>query len=501
MHSTTWLELLYAYLISGGTLDATDNIKFVRTDLPTITSELKARVNTLTTFYAQQGVQEMFAASYARGLPLRHLAISTRLPSVSIVAHFPPALLRAVQLEIIKHAHKAAKGALRALSSRTTHKLQMAPWRLKQKFVMPALDKATHYLCENNIVCNEDDNTSHCNVELHLTCPRCGCSNDHSNRKLWNRERHKWLPLPCRSCKHKTAASKWACQCDLTWHKCPTHRRIGMESHGNRAVKSSVKRKPATLETITKRRHTVARNLAAGTTTTTPTTRCRVPQDTNDWAKLGAALGQSLNHTALRIRLMPPDGNCFYHAISYRLGTLGHHYSPTELKALAGATHGEEAEEHHIQHLATHPVPLHLRFVPVNAAVTPLTLDWDALLDIGCQAAPQLTLVRWTHNGVGKHFDVLEFCRPSNLGATCSNTSSNTLGAVQRDDQCHLRVQEASTPRRGTKRKPHRPTTTRKLFRLVDGKIVRIRHDPDGSNTTTTPLSEACKYDRLLPTA
>ena len=271
-----------------------------------------------------------------------------------------------------------------------------------------------------------------------------------------------------------------------------------MEKHGTRAVKGTVKRKPATLETITKRRRTIARNLATGATTTKkPISRCKDKQPTSDWAQLGAALSQSLNGTALKLRLMPPDGNCFYHAVAYRLGTLGHHYTPLELKAIAGANHGDEAEERHIHMLASKPVPLLLRFVPVNTAIRPLALEWGAALDVGCPASPQLTLVRWTTNGEGKHFDILEFNRPTIPGAHTTDSRSGLLGtSVNANGSTSTSTTKACPNRRGTKRTLAPPPYTRKLFKLIDGKVVRIRDCPSGCDTSLPPCSEAHSSDR-----
>ena len=50
MHGTTWLELTLAYLVAGGTLDGTDNIRFARIDIPALTAEVKARITKLAAF-------------------------------------------------------------------------------------------------------------------------------------------------------------------------------------------------------------------------------------------------------------------------------------------------------------------------------------------------------------------------------------------------------------------------------------------------------------------
>ena len=155
---------------------------------------------------------------------------------------------------------------------------------------------------------------------------------------------------------------------------------------------------------------------------------------------------------------MPADGNCFYHALSHRLATLGHNYSVFALKRIAGARHGEEAEEQHIKVLVSKPVPLRIKFVPVNAADNTLVLNWDAALYLGDPASPPLTLVRWTINGAGKHFDILEFTR--NNDVVVRNPRSNNSSATQLI---------AATKRKGNKIDP-----MRKMFKLVDGKIIRI---------------------------
>ena len=87
---------------------------------------------------------------------------------------------------------------------------------------------------------------------------------------------------------------------------------------------------------------------------------------------------------------MPPDGNCFYHAVADRLQSLGHNFSWAELKSLAGAGHGDEAEECHIRALVSAPVPLRLKLVPVEADGDPFILNWEAAEELGDIGAPAL---------------------------------------------------------------------------------------------------------------
>ena len=309
---------------------------------------------------------------------------------------------------------------------------------------------------------------------FNITCPNCGSTSDHLRRKLWNKQRHKWLPIPCNTCKQKSASSKWECECGILWHKCTIHRPQGMRCINPKAAAGALKRKNATPETVTKRRKTVAVNDANA-----PTLKCKtqvrpqpkVVKQGPDWVDAAERLNRELNSTALQVRPMPADGNCFYHAIADRLGELGHSYTYSQLKQMAGAGHGDEAEEQHIEFLVAQPVPLYVRFVPVDIAAAKLTLNWEAAMSMGNPSAPALSLIRWTKNGHGKHFDILEYKK--NIDAKKARTSLLT------SKSCTSRA--VTQKPRGNKRDAKPPTNIRKLFKLEGGRIVRLRDQLDCS--------------------
>ena len=83
-HGTTWIELIYAYLFAGGTLKAIDDIKFKRVSLDVLIKQLRGHISALTNFYSHNGTAEVFEPSHVNGLPLKHLAVSTRAPSISL---------------------------------------------------------------------------------------------------------------------------------------------------------------------------------------------------------------------------------------------------------------------------------------------------------------------------------------------------------------------------------------------------------------------------------
>ena len=127
-------------------------------------------------------------------------------------------------------------------------------------------------------------------------------------------------------------------------------------------------------------------------------------------------------------------------------------------------------------------VPLYLKAVPVEMSLSPLALNWDAAVTKGDPSAPALTLVNWTLGGVGKHFDILEFKRPR--GDTAPTCASRTPV---------LRASSAATPHMGgrstlggSKRKDALDNSSRKLFKLVDGRVTRIR---DGKHCSTARSS------------
>ena len=186
-----------------------------------------------------------------------------------------------------------------------------------------------------------------------------------------------------------------------------------------------VSRVAANVQSVVKRRQTIAANSAALRPASASSSRCNIAPVViapNEWADAGRKLIRQLCNTALQVRLMPPDGNCFYHAVADRLPSLGHSYTFSDLKRRAGAGHGDEADECHIRSLVAAPVPLRLKVIPVDADQDPYVLNWDAAEDLGDLGAPPLNLVHWRRRGVGKHFDVLEFRRSSTLGRQCEES-------------------------------------------------------------------------------
>ena len=155
-----------------------------------------------------------------------------------------------------------------------------------------------------------------------------------------------------------------------------------------KALAGTVRRQHASLETATRRRKTIY--AAANAPTSAHASRDSGTKRANqhhsetkrdaphqalarNWTEAANELSHKLSGTALRVRAMPPDGNCFYHAVADRLKGLGHAYTFHQLKDIAGASHGEEAEEHHIRKIAEQPVPLYIKFVPVDIAAEELS--------------------------------------------------------------------------------------------------------------------------------
>ena len=117
-----------------------------------------------------------------------------------------------------------------------------------------------------------------------------------------------------------------------------------------------------------------------------------------------------------------------------------------------------------------------------------LSSSWDAAEDLGVVGAPTLNLVHWRRRGVGKHFDILEYRRldtSSRLGSRPALGPTTGLfpkdaGAAQNSNDGGL-----SAPRRD-KRMISDQGPGRKLFKLQDGKIVRLR---DGLNVSEISAS------------
>ena len=251
-------------------------------------------------------------------------------------------------------------------------------------------------------------------------------------------------------------------------------------------------REVANVHSVVKRRQTLAANSVFTLGVKSKNNKARrsstCTEGTSEWANAGRKLAAQLGNTALQVRLMPPDGNCFYHAIADRLRLLGHAYTAEELKQRAGAGHGDEAEECHIRALVMAPVPLRLKLVPVDADEDPFSLNWDAAEDLGDVGAPTLNLVHWRRRGVGKHFDILEYRRLVSSGRPVSRSASGpSTGLFPKDAiaACNSNDGGQCLPLRG-KRMISDQGPGRKLFKLQDGKIVRLR---DGLNVSEISAS------------
>ena len=183
------------------------------------------------------------------------------------------------------------------------------------------------------------------------------------------------------------------------------------------------------------------------------------------------------------MRALPADGDCFYHAVAHRLQALGHSYNAAQLKELAGAQATDEAEEEHINALVVRPVPLYIKAVPVEMSLSPLALNWDAAVTKGDPSAPALTLVNWTLGGVGKHFDILEFKRPR--GNVPSNRA--TRAPALSGSSAAASLKEGCKTLGGGKRKAVSDNSSRQLFKLEEGRVIRLR---DGKHCGTIRSSQ-----------
>ena len=282
----------------------------------------------------------------------------------------------------------------------------------------------------------------------------------------------------------------------MLWHKCPTHRDQGMVCKNLKVLAGTIRRQHTSVEAATKRRTTVAansshsckpnpRNLSgqgkcAATIMATDGNSRAHSRAPSVWEDAAAKLATHLANTALRIKAMPPDGDCFYHAVSQRLSSLGHNYSVQQLKTIAGATNTDEAEECHINTLISTPVPLYVQFVPVDINATQPVLLWEAATHRGEPSSPPLSLVHWTRDGDGVHFDVLEFVR--NISTAASGRANLSCPAPT---SCAAIVRPT---KRGRKRAAPLSHPPRILYKWVNGRPMRIRDEhASGSASVSLP--------------
>ena len=258
-----------------------------------------------------------------------HLAISTRLSSISVCAHLPPPLLRAVQLAIVKAVHTSPRGAYKLIEKGQPIQLPLAKWKMAKKYAIPKPIEGTQWLCQS---ASEQARAPDEPINaFNITCPNCASTSNHIHHKLWNGQRNKWLAIPCGTCKGKVASSRWKCECDMLWHKCPIHRRQGMLCRNLKALAGTIRRQHSSVQTATKRRTTVAVN----TSLCHKQRRPRGSEEHNHtsqvhsvdtsavggsqgsiWDQAAERLSNRLAATPLRLKAMPPDGDCFYHAVS-----------------------------------------------------------------------------------------------------------------------------------------------------------------------------------------
>ena len=146
-----------------------------------------------------------------------------------------------------------------------------------------------------------------------------------------------------------------------------------------------------------------------------------------------------------------------------------------QLKQIAGASVTDQAEEKHISILAITPVPLYIRFVPVDIQADTPVLRWEAASPKGNPSSPPLTLALWTRGGDGVHFDIIEFVRPIAIGEGSPSDHRTTRAPTNQVAQC----QRTKVParKRGVKRNANQSHAPRILYRWVHGNAVRIRDE------------------------
>ena len=226
---TTWVELLWLYLMGGGRLNCQKDIGVTCVKMCRALKEFRGVVKSLAAIGLTAANREIFSASHARDFPLQKLGIKSYLPSIRGYISVPQAIVEKMNLHITSFAHRLTPGKRKNLAAQDRAELTHVIWNSNKAMQWPAICHDDHDWLHADISNSLQYKQSEMQTFM-LACPTCSFCQDVSRCRLWMGR--VWNCLRCQQCGQRSSSSRWHCACGAPWSTCLTHRQQGFACGG-----------------------------------------------------------------------------------------------------------------------------------------------------------------------------------------------------------------------------------------------------------------------------
>ena len=193
---TTWLELLYAYIIMGGSLSNSNSVEWRKTTLKDVTSTFKSEWLNMVQNCVPEHEQWYLGSSTAKGQPLEEAGIKSYLPNIRARCTFPSEYTEAIYRHIYCAHHRRPTQVRHELMTGKTVRIHSIMHRANACVRWP---KTQGTMCAENEHNMQRDPIPKPVVHT-LTCPRVSCafSQNCPSKKLWSKG--KPTSVKCKTC-------------------------------------------------------------------------------------------------------------------------------------------------------------------------------------------------------------------------------------------------------------------------------------------------------------
>ena len=477
-HGMTWEEIVLAFIAQGGNIEAMDKHRFKRSTMSSAVAEMRKRIIKLVSYRCNANIVPLFKASGVKGYPLEGLNIHTKMTTINLVLKLEHHVKQLVQASLLRHAHQLTKRQVKSLDQDAEVKLKVAHWVSSRRYAWHHVAKEVWSMNNESIIkaSNSDSGKSR-PTEFKLTCPTCEKESDQAQRMLWSKARCKWLSVLCKGCKTKRIANQWKCECGVLWANCSAHRNIGMmccnltkakaaankaimkkQQEGERTLTAQAKKRRRNAEKVTEESSSKGYRKRKAETELERKTRRSEKQEARQ------RLTETFKGTCF---MLVPRGNRAQgaqEAINTRLQQMGSKEN-IEIDVLPTTVESMEWRNEVQAKIEVCQVRLHI--IPVSFTEPEQGLMHGEAYCIGNQRDDCVTLVEWRDGGRVLSHDSLCIQRKRMEAHPLDERAE--MRKQQRKEthlQQHIRKRKIAQAESIAKR--------RKLFTLVDGKIVKI---------------------------
>ena len=236
---TTWLELVVAYALCGGTLDCASTILKVPTFRQAMI-EFRKRMRRLVTIVLAPQYQPCFAPYGISYVRLSCLAVATLLPGIQGKMCMPASLRDSVYGILIGAAHSFKPARVKAaLLGDVSVYPNRFPLRKRADLFHSHAHPSYKQICHSSTpVFSPPARPAY----FRVTCPKCNAASlDVSQRRLYSGRG--WASLLCARCGKNSSATQWKCTCGVAWPSCATHQSHGYACIARQRLPPRVRRK------------------------------------------------------------------------------------------------------------------------------------------------------------------------------------------------------------------------------------------------------------------